>query len=166
MLVCRCAGVLVCRCAGVHVCMYACVLVCMYVCLCACMYVGVWGRGAQTGNSLKRGVCVCASVWPVWREVADARWANPELIVYCFCCFCCAPDPGRPLSRCCLGFVSVLSRCCLGLGRFCLGFVSVLSRLCAPPTPTNSLSPNGWRYRYIFLMFLNFLKFPYFSLLS
>ena len=26
------------------------------------IYIGVWGRGAQTGNSLKRGVCVCERV--------------------------------------------------------------------------------------------------------
>ena len=86
------------------------------------IYIGVWGRGAQTGNSLKRGVCVCTSAWPVCGEAADARWANPGLRVYC--CSCSCPDLG-------LGFVSVLSR-------FCLGFA-------------NSLSPNGWRYRYLYM---------------
>ena len=35
--------------------------------------IGVWGRGAQTGNSLKRGVCVCervARVMERWRMLA------------------------------------------------------------------------------------------------
>ena len=60
----------------------------------------------------------------------------------------------------CLGFVSVVFRCCLGvvslvwtLSRFCLGVVSVLSRCCLAPPPPNSLSPNGWRYRYIYIFF-------------
>ena len=41
-------------------------------------------------------------------EVADARWANPGLRVYCCCCCSSCPDLG-------LGFVSVLSRFCLGV---------------------------------------------------
>ena len=81
------------------------------------------GEGCPNGKfSEERCVCVRARGL-CDGEVADARWANPGLGVYCSCCCCCScPDLG-------LGFVSVLSRCCL-----------------APPPP-NSLSPNGWRYR-------------------
>ena len=54
--------------------------------------------------------CVCVRARGLCDgEVADARWANPGLRVYCSCfCSCCCPDLG-------LGFVSVLSRFCLGV---------------------------------------------------
>ena len=96
------------------------------------IYIGVWGRGAQTGNSLKRGMCVCervACVTERWRMLAGQ--INPGLRVYC-CFYSSCPDLG-------LGFVSVLSRRCLVvvsvLSRFCLGFVSVLSRPASPKLP-------------------------------
>ena len=96
--------------------------------------VGVWGRGAQTGNSLKRGVCVYERVACVMerRRMLAGQIRGSE---------CTAASAARildwVLSRFCLGclgVVSVLSRCCLGdvsvLSRFCLGVVSVLSRCC------------------------------------
>ena len=106
------------------------------------------GEGCPNGKfSEERCVCVRARGL-CDGEAAAAHWANPGLEVYFCCCFffCSAPD----LGRFCLGFVSslsrLLSRRCLG----CLGFVSVLSRFCLAPPPPNSLSPNGWRYRYIY----------------
>ena len=54
-------------------------------------------------------VCVCVRARGLCDgEAADARWANPGLRVYCCFCFCSCPDLG-------LGFVSVLSRFCLGV---------------------------------------------------
>ena len=67
------------------------------------------GEGCPNGKfSEERCVCVRARGL-CDGEVADARWANPGLRVYCCCCCCCScPDLG-------LGFVSVLSRFCLGV---------------------------------------------------
>ena len=94
------------------------------------------GEGCPNGKfSEERCVCVRARGL-CDGEAADARWANPGLRVYCCFCSCSScPDLG-------LGFVSVLSRRCLVV-------VSSLSRCCLAPPPPNSLSPNGWRYRYV-----------------
>ena len=86
------------------------------------------GVGCSKGKcSAEKCVCVCASARPVWREAADAPWANPGLGAYfCSSCSCC-PDLVWALSWFCLarvGIVSVLSRFCLA----CVGFVLVLSR--------------------------------------
>ena len=95
--------------------------------------IGVWGRGAQTGNSLQRGVCVYERVACVMerRRMLAGQIRGSE---------CTSSPPARILDW--------------GLSRFCLGFVSVLSRCCLAPPPPNSLSPNGWRYRYFVLKML------------
>ena len=85
--------------------------------LCNLCYIGVWGRGAQTGNSLKRGVYVCervACVMERWLMLAGQIRGSE-------CTAAAAAPPARILDW-------VLSR-------FCLGFVSVLSRPASPKLP-------------------------------
>ena len=80
--------------------------------------IGVWGRGAQTGNSLKRGVCVYERVACVMerRRMLAGQIRGSECTVPAS-----PPAAARILD-------SVLSR-------FCLGFVSVLSRPTSPKLP-------------------------------
>ena len=84
----------------------ACVRACMCVCVCVC-------------------VRACGLCGERWQMLAGQTRSS----------LCTAAAAARIPAGRCHGVVSVLSRCCLGLGRFCLGFVSVLSRLCAPPHP-------------------------------
>ena len=63
---------------------------------------------------------MCASAWPVWREVAAAPWAKPVLRVYC--CSSSGPDLGR---------------FCLG---FCLGPTDERDALMAGKKPTKRAS--------------------------
>ena len=70
--------------------------------------IGVWGRGAQTGNSLKRGVYVCERVACVMerRRMLAGQIRGSE----CTAASAAARILDWVLSRFCLGFVSVLSR--------------------------------------------------------
>ena len=67
------------------------------------------GGVADGKFSEERCVCVCVRARGLCDgEAADARWADPGLGVHCSSCCCSCPDLG-------LGFVSVLSRFCLGV---------------------------------------------------
>ena len=89
--------------------------------------IGVWGRGAQTGNSLKRGVCVYERVACVMerRRMLPGQIRGSK-------CTSAAASSSAAAPRISAVFVSVLSRRCLG---FCLVVVSVVSVLSRPTSP-------------------------------